>query len=479
MLKLFDPNSRTRRTWLLAPILLALGGLAVWRLRPPSLTTVHPKLTRVVQTLAASAQVAGRDESEVGAEISERLASLEVSEGQKVRRGQLLARLESGLLNSQLRQAQAALLTAQAQLELARRPPLASEFAVVQAETTQSQEAYRAQAEQAARRLQELQSGPTREEIEQARGQWQAAQVQVEQNQREALRMQRLVGDGFVTLQESERAQTALTAARGNLHTADQRLRQLRVGTRPEVLAQARAQLLQAEVNLQQSTALRKARLQSLVDQPRAEDVKVARARLEEAQWSLKVAQARLAQTEVRAPYDGLVSRIYLKAGQNTAVANPILRMVRLPGLELQADVDENNLGRLQPGQQALVSCDAYPQRFSARLREVAPQVENQRGTVQLKLDPENPPDWLRPGQTVSINLQLEPERDLLVLPLSCLSTVGKRSTVLRLRDGLVEEREVEVGAPGADGFPILAGLSAEDTVVLDPTQAQVGQAVP
>ncbi len=472
MFKVFAPSSRIHRSWLLVPALVILVGLAAWRSRQPSLQTVHPRLIPVVQTLAASAQVGGRDESEVGAEISQRLASLEVVEGQEVQAGQLLARLDSDLLRAQVRQAQAALTTARAQLELANRLPLPSEFAALQAETLQAQESYRSQADQAARRLQELQNGPTSEEIEQARGLCQAARVQVEQTEREARRMQRLVGDGFVTQQESERAQTAWTAARANLHTAAERLRQLQLGTRLEVIEQARAQLRQAQGNLRQSAALRQARLENLAQQPRREEIKVARAHLEEARWNLQVAQEKLAQAEVRAPYHGLVTRIYLKAGQNTAVANPILRLVRLPALELRAEVDENNLGRLQTGQLALVSCDAYAQKFSARLREVAPQVENQRGTVQLKLDPLNPPSWLRPGQTVSINLQLEPERKLLVLPLSCLNTVGKRKTVLRLRAGQVEEREVEVGASSADGFPVLSGLSIQDEILVDPTQA-------
>ena len=58
------------------------------------------------------------------------------------------------------------------------------------------------------------------------------------------------------------------------------------------------------------------------------------------------------------------------------------------------------------------------------------------------------------------------------MLPLSCLNTVGKRKTVLRLRAGQVEEREVEVGASSADGFPVLSGLSIQDEILVDPTQA-------
>ncbi len=471
-------HSRVR--WLALGVIL---WLAVWLtvscLKNSRPETIRPQWRSVVQSLAASGQVGSRDESEVGAEVSQRVAHVDVSEGQQVRRGQCLARLESRLLAEQVRQARAAVNTAQAQLNLARRHPLASDWAILEAETAQSERSFLAQSQQAAERLRELQSGPTREEIQQAQGQFDTARVQLAQNQREALRMRKLLEEGFVTQQESERAETARATAQGGLRTASQRLRQLQLGTRPEELAQARAQLRQVQANYQESAALRKARLQNLAEQPRQEDVDLARARLEEARANLEVARQRLAQAQILAPYDGTITRLYLKAGQDTSSSQPILHMVREPGLELRADVDENNLGRLRAGQLALVSCDAYPEAsFQARLREIAPEVNNSRGTVQIRLDPLRAPAWVRPGQTVSINLQLEPERRLLVLPLSCLSTIGRRQSVLRVADGRLEERQVEVGAAGADGFPVLAGLGPDDEVVLDPIRAQAGQAV-
>jgi HlyD family secretion protein len=459
-----------------------VGGLALllglgWvRSRPPRVDVAQPPVQAVVQAVSASGTVAGVDESDVAAEVGGRLAHLRVREGDPVRRGQLLAQLETPLLQAQVKQAQAALKTAQAQLEQASRPPLASEVARVEAEVQQSNEVAEAQLEAARKKLQELNQGPTREEREQARGQAMQALAERDQRQREAVRLKQLYLDGYVTLQDYERAQTQARVAENLYLSSFNRYRQQQLGTRDEVRAQGQAQLTQAQASWQGARRSGAARLQNLRDQPRKEDVEVAQARLREAQENLKVAQERLRQAEVRAPYDGLVTRIFLKAGQLTGNGAPILHLVRDQALEIQVNVDEVNLGRLKVGQPALVSNDAYPETFPARVREIAPQVLSERGTIKLKLDPQNPPGWLRPGQTVSVNILFEQGKKRPIVPLTSVTVAGRRSTLLILQGGRLEERRVELGAPSQDGFPVLSGLEEGDWVVQNRTNLIAGQ---
>ena len=101
----------------LAGVLLALVLAVTWvRSRPPAVSVAHPVMQSVTQSVAASGSVAGVDESDVAAELGGRVAHLRVKEGARVRKGQLLAELESSLLLAQVQQAQAALTTAEAQL---------------------------------------------------------------------------------------------------------------------------------------------------------------------------------------------------------------------------------------------------------------------------------------------------------------------------------------------------------------------------
>ena len=465
-----------KKVYLIVGVLLLVLGLAWLRSRPPAVAVAHPTIQSVTQSVSASGSVAGVDESDVAAELGGRLAHLRVREGQKVRRGQLLAELETSLLKAQLDQARAALTTAQTQLAQASRPPLASEVERAQAEVNQAQEVAQAQLAAARHRLEELREGPTREELEQARGSAMQALAQRDQSKREAERFAKLYDDGYVTLQDLERARTQARVAENTYLTSYNRLRQQQIGTRPEVLQQAQAQLAQSQASLEGAQASGRARMQNLRDQPRIEDVRVAEARLSEARDSLKVARERLLQAQIRAPYDGTVTKIFLKAGQLTGANAPVLHLVRGNAYEIQVNVDELNLGRLRVGQSAVISNDAYPETFAARVREISPQVVSERGTILLKLDPQKPPAWLRPGLTVSVNIVFEEGQQRPVVPLTSVTVAGRRSTLLVLKDGLLEEREVQLGSPSRDGFPVLSGVESSDWVVLDRTNRLPGQ---
>ena len=451
-------------------------GLGWWRSRAPLVAVAHPKLQTIVQAVAASGTVAGVDESDVGAELGGRVAGLFVKEGDRVKKGQRLAQLETGLLEAQRTQAQAALNTAQAQLAQAQRGPLPSEVARVEAEVQQSEGVAQAQVNQAGQRLAELRHGPTREELEQVKGQAQQALAQRNQNRRESARLQKLLQSGFVTQQDYEQALTRQRVSEQVYLTSYNRLRESQVGTRPEVLSQARAALSQAQANLEGARQTGVARLQNLRDQPRPEDVQVAQARLKEARINFKVAEERLRQADIRAPYAGTVTRLFLKAGQLTGANAPILHMVRGTVYEIQVNVDELNLGRLKQGLEAVVSSDAYPETFSAHVREIAPQVVSERGTVLVKLDPEKPPGWLKPGMTVSVNIVFEKGKSRPVVPITSVTVAGRRSTVLILKNGLLEEREVELGSPNQDGFPVYSGVEESDWVVQNRTGLLPGQ---
>ncbi len=73
---------------------------------------------------------------------------------------------------------------------------------------------------------------------------------------------------------------------------------------------------------------------------------------------------------------------------------------------------DEKNLAFLRLGQPATASVDAFPDRvFPARVAYIAPAVDLSRGTVEVKLDVPDPPPFLRPDMTVSVNVEVGRDR--------------------------------------------------------------------
>ncbi len=440
---------------------------------------VHPVSRQVVESLAVSGQVRGIQDSRLAPPVQGVLKTVLREEGDRFKAGEELARLDLGLFRAQEEQALRSLQTAQARLAQASMSPLASEVARVQAETSQAVAVARARLEESLRRLEELQTGSTAEELRFSEGQFQAARARTLQSGRDLDRARQLWTQGALARADLEKAQTESELARQAEEQAQARLQEVRRGPRAEVLGAARAQVQAARASLQGAEETRTARLAEISDRPRPEDVQVARAQLDEARRALEVARERLDQGRIRAPYDGMVLRKLAEPGDSVGPSQPILAVSRWPQVEIRADVDESNLGRLALGQPALVTSEAWREaRLEAKVHEIAPHVDPERGTVEIRVWLDSSPEGLRPGQTVSVNILFQEATELLVVPLPSVLALGATSRVMLVQDGKAVPRDVEVGPAGRDAWPVHRGLSESDLVILDPAGLQEGQRV-
>jgi HlyD family secretion protein len=490
------------------------------RSRPAELEVSEPVERTVTESIAAAGRVHGGSESDVGSSVGGRITALFVKEGDRLAPGDLIAQLDDRTAREQLAQAESAVRTAEAQRILSARKPLSSEIERLSADTEQAVKVAQAKLDAARQRVLELEKGPRQEQIDQAvaglrqaeaqlettraqlaqtRAQLAQQQVQIGWNRRDSARAEALAKDGAISRAEADRKRTDLElatraaeatarlvdagtrsvqAAESAVEAAKGRLAELKNGTRPEVLAQARADLAAAESTLAGAKRSGQAQIATLLAQPRSEDIRVAEARLIEARRGVEAARQRLADLRITAPYQGTITRIVVYPGAVAGPNQPVVRIVQTPNLELRADVDENFLSRMRVGGSAVITCDAYPDtRFQANIREIGAQVDSDRGTVQVKLDVPNAPKWLRPGQTVSVNIVLEENVKHLTVPLTALRTVGDRTSVLLVRNGIVVEQEVKAGAPGKESIPILRGINRGDLVVINPVGVVPGTA--
>ncbi len=504
-------------------LLVLIGGGAVGflRSRPKEVEVVVPVQKTVVTSIAASGRLRGQLETSVGAQTGGRVAAVLVREGDRVRAGQTIARLDDSVLGAQVSQSQGAISTAEAtlaqaeetvatakaSLALASRGPLGSDVARLRADVNQSVAVARAKLagarqklQSVSRRLAELKKGPRDEEIDSARALQKQAQASEEQAGREQERQKALLLEGAVAQSAVDAATTGYWVARRARESADARLQQLTRGTRPEQIDQARADLRAAESEVQAAQATVQgaaasgaAQLRSLLSTPRQEDIEVARARLSESlrardvarsrlsetRQSLSVAQRRVGDSVVAAPFDGTITRVVTEAGGVTGPGTPLVQLVRTTSPEIRIDLDEANLGKVAVGQEATVTCEAFPgQTFAARVREIGAQVDTDRGTVEVRLTPETAPKWLRPGQTLSVNIIVDKGSKRLVVPLLAVNTVGGISSLLVVENGEIQKRTITVGPAGPDGIPVLDGLKPEAMVVANPAGLAAGTTV-
>ena len=211
----------------------------------------------------------------------------------------------------------------------------------------------------------------------------------------------------------------------------------------------------------------------------RGAELAQAEAQLQQARAAVQAAQARLAQTVVHAPTDGRVLLRKVEPGQIVQPGSALLSLALAGPTELVAQVDERFLDQLQPGQAASVVADAFPaQPFAAQLRSLAPAVDAQRGSVEVKLAPRQaPPDFLREDMTLSVEVRTGERPAALALPLTALRSPapGAPDSVWVLADGRVQARPVRLGLRTLEAAEVLDGL-AEGTAVIVGSAPAPGQ---
>jgi len=412
-------ESRRRWTgWLVLGCLLAIAAAIVWFMRRPAHVIVtHPTLVSLTETIASSARVGGVQESAVGAHFSGTVAQLFVRAGDRVTTGQKLAVLRNNVTRQQKAQAQTAVQTARARVTQVSRAPAPSEMDEAQHQVTEA----RAQAAQA------------------------NAELQLATRQFE--RMKQMYEQKVISRSEFDTAQSNQLSLQARVRSA---------------LATAKA---------------REARLETLKNTPRAEDVMVAKAQLAEAEQALRVAEQQAKEAVVTAPFAGVITAVHAEQGQ-TVGALGVVDLVS-ESLEIRVDLDESNLADLELGQRAVLNASALGDRsFEGRLTDIGAAVNQTRGIVTVTITPDAPPQWLRPGQTVNVNLVTNEKAERLVVPSTAVRRQGNRSIVMIVDGGIAVERTVSTRPAVQQGVPVASGVTESDEVVVDPTGVTAGQAV-
>jgi HlyD family secretion protein len=250
------------------------------------------------------------------------------------------------------------------------------------------------------------------------------AKVQLAQARGNVERRRELAAISAISAEEMEQAEQAESQARNNLESADLKMTALAAGGIEEVLLSERLTALQAQ----------------------------------------------LAKTEVRSEVTGTILTRDVEKG-DLVQPGRILFSIALDGnTEIRLPLDERNLSRLALQQNAIAVADAYPDRpFPARIDFIAPGIDPQRGTVEVRLAVDPVPDFLRQDMTISVNIETDRREQTLVIPNDALGNVqGNTALVLLLRDGKIQRQQVKLGLRGLALSEVIAGLSVGDNILAD-----------
>ncbi|MFH7766955.1 efflux RND transporter periplasmic adaptor subunit [Acinetobacter sp. BSP-28] len=184
----------------------------------------------------------------------------------------------------------------------------------------------------------------------------------------------------------------------------------------------------------------------------------------------LAVAQAQLAKTKIRSAVAGTVLTLDVEPGDLIQPGRTLFTIALKGDTEIRVPLDERNLPQLALQQNATVISDAYPDRaFPARINFIAPSIDPQRGTVEVRLAVDPVPDFLRQDMTVSVNVETNRRERALAIPNDALSSIkGHKAVVLLVRDGKIQRQPVTLGLRGLAMSEVVSGLSDGDQVLAD-----------
>lgn len=188
----------------------------------------------------------------------------------------------------------------------------------------------------------------------------------------------------------------------------------------------------------------------------------------------LSVAQAQLAKTKIRATIAGTVLTRDVEPGDLVQPGRTLFTIAMDGNTEIRVPLDERNLSRLALSQKATAIADAYPDKpFPARINFIAPSIDPQRGTVEVRLSVDPVPDFLLQDMTVSVNVETGRRDRSLAIPNDALGKVqGDQATVLLVRDSKIQRQKVQLGLRGLAMSEVISGLKAGDQVLSDATSA-------
>ncbi|HEY6101811.1 MAG TPA: efflux RND transporter periplasmic adaptor subunit [bacterium] len=443
---------------------IAIGGVIagrVFRTRP-IVDGAQVRLGDLEVTLAATGTFETRG-VDLAFEIPGRLADVRVSDGARVTRGTLLASLEASEVRATADQADAAAAAARSDAARAR---AAVESARLQAAVAEA--AFRA----ARATLSGVRAGPTEPELRQADAAVEAARLVMEEARRHLALQEQLYRQGAVAGVQVDAARAQFETTQAQYEQAVARREALRAGASEQTVTATAEQVRQAEAAWRAAQAnIRQAELIAVS----------AAANGAQAAAAARSAHARAARAELRAPFDGTVSRVYLNPGAPVAPNLPVLSLITESGW-VAADVDEADIGRVRLGQRARATADAYPSTVvTGRVSRIGGQVDVRLGTrsvrVRVDLDGEAA---MRAGTSVDVDLILETVTGGLLVPLDALQRDnGAGAYVFVIEDGILRRRSVDLHERN-DQFAVARnGVQEGELVAIgDPAVLQEGRRV-
>jgi len=271
-----------------------------------------------------------------------------------------------------------------------------------------------------------------------------------------------LRSDESVTLRpESAGRISAITFQEGQRVTKGAPLVKLDPAIPQAEAQQARANLVLAKSKFDRAVDLAKRNYISGQAKDEAENnYKVAEA-------SVQLAEAKLAKTEIRAPFSGIIGLRSVSVGDYVKEGADLVNLEAIDPLKVDFRVPETYMRQVQAGQSMEVTLDALPGKtFEGKVLAVNPLVDAAGRSVVIRAQVRNQDSTLRPGMFARVRLITRERAEAMVLPEQALVPQGTEQYVFKVIDGKVARVRIETGQRRDGKVEVVSGLKPGDTVV-------------
>jgi len=496
---------------------------------PSEMQTATVELGSISEVITASGTIVPLKIVEVSSKASGKIIIMPVDKGDYLKEGDVIAEIEQTYAQNDVDQAEADLRSAKAKLEQAtinieleskQRETQVSqgEDNLEDAKTRLAQLEEQIELEKVAnkRKLLEAKNNLNiaqlqlrllspevvrKEEVKRSEASVAQAKANLDLAQKGFDRSENLYEKGYISKADLDSAQTQLDAAQAQYDSSQQQLEMVKKPATKENIELAEANVEKAnfaiqaaqesidsekyrdkEIEMQRNKvelmksnlSLARSNLEQI--ELRKKDLITAQASVSRAESQLKAAQESLADTHVTAPISGTIldknveegqvitSRISSFAGEGT----PLVTMADLMKIYVKTDVDENDIGKILPGQAVTIKVDAFPnQVFDGEVLKIAPQGKVTQNVTTFEVTTEllSQSDLLKPGMNAEVEIMAASAQNVLLVPNEAIMNFGGRRMVRVV--GEERPRPVETGASNWEKTEIISGLDEGETVVI------------
>lgn len=189
---------------------------------------------------------------------------------------------------------------------------------------------------------------------------------------------------------------------------------------------------------------------------------------------ALNLVKEKISKKEIHAPFDGLIVSVKTKRGDYLTPNAECFEMLEPSSILINAQVDEQDLGKIETGMPSIVSFDAFPNdKFSGKVFRIVPRTDEVTKINKVYIKLASLPPKINIGMTATINIKTNEVPEAITIPQSAIINKEAKPYIFSVQNGILAKKIISVGKTDGTNAEILNNsLSENDIIVSNPKES-------